>query len=47
MAKKPPKPEKKSITETEPGSWDRFKSAIHKIAPPKKAKIRLEAQKKK
>jgi hypothetical protein len=32
------KPPKKEKTETEPSSWDRFKDAIHRIAPPKKAK---------
>ncbi len=32
------KPKKKEKLEPEPNTWDRFKDAIHKIAPPKKAK---------
>jgi len=30
--------QRKADTVTEPSSWDRFKDAIHKIAPPKKVK---------
>ena len=31
------KPVKQKI-ETEPDAWERFEKAVHKIAPPKKAK---------
>ncbi|MFN0192299.1 MAG: hypothetical protein ACKVP5_10040 [Aestuariivirga sp.] len=32
------KASKKPKIETEPDAWERFENAVHKIAPPKKAK---------
>lgn len=31
---------KKEKLETDPDAWDRFKNAVHKIVPPKKAKLK-------
>ncbi len=40
MAKIPQKKTGKEAIETEPDAWDRFKDAVHKIVPPKKAKAK-------
>jgi len=33
---------RKDSVEPEPDAWDRFEKAIHKIVPPKKAKVKDE-----
>jgi len=40
MPKKPRKMKEAQAVETEPDAWERFEKAIHKIAPPKKAKVK-------
>ena len=33
------------MIETEPDAWERFEKAVHKIAPPKKAKAKPKEEK--
>jgi|GEM_PF-6634821 len=40
MTKTPRKKKTVEKIEPEPDAWDRFEKAIHKIAPPKKAKAK-------
>ena len=38
--KKPIPAKKPKEVEAEPDAWERFENAVHKIAPPKKAKAK-------
>lgn len=42
MSANPKTKTKKKDVETEPDAWERFEKAVHKIAPPKKAKAKEE-----